>query len=242
MSTHGNDPKLERLVADMSVAQMPAPRRSLGGLLRGNAEKPINKDLKFDSKAYQNKSRTVDLHLWSQPNPKAISSKKTLAEMMTLGYVMEELSKVEIVPIVTSANPLQKKQMVKVPFGPMLDNHFQPALPRKRFKASFVYNQFRLKKSMDYNDPWLTNICLANALVLRLQEKNGLPFNLSIQNGLSPIGELLRINAHQERLGFYFYGSGGNPSFPDLFHLMLKQGKRLPRWLWKVLPLKVLRP
>ena len=136
-----------------------------------STEKAINKDLKFDFKAYQTKSRTVDLHLWPKPNTNAISTNKTLAEMMTLGYVMEELSKVGITPVVTSENTLQKNQIVKVPFGPMLDNHFQPAQEGQRLKASFVYNQFRLKKSMNYNDPWLSNIWLANALVLRIPEK-----------------------------------------------------------------------
>jgi hypothetical protein len=118
---------------------------------------------------------------------------------------------VGITPVVTSENSLQKNQSLKVPFGPMFDNHFQPVQAGKRFEASFVYSQFRLKKSMDYNDSWLSNIWLANAFVLRLPEKNGIPFDLPIKHGLSPIGELLGIDAHQERLGFYFYGSGGNP-------------------------------
>jgi hypothetical protein len=78
-------------------------------------ERPTNKDLKFDFKAYQTKSRIVDVHMWPQPNTKATSSKKTLAEMMTLGYAMDGLSKVGNVQIVTSTNPIQKKEIVKVP-------------------------------------------------------------------------------------------------------------------------------
>jgi hypothetical protein len=67
-----------------------------------SSERAINKDLKFNFKAYRTKSRIVDLHLWPKPNTKAISTNKTLAEMMTFGYVMEEFSKVGIIPVVTS--------------------------------------------------------------------------------------------------------------------------------------------
>ncbi|WP_288993368.1 hypothetical protein, partial [uncultured Marinobacter sp.] len=171
----------------------------------------INRDLSFDFKPYRLQSRTTDLHLWPKPNTKAISSKKTLAEMMTLGYVVQELARKGIIPVVSSPNQARKDMLVKVPFGPMLDDKFQPAVCGQRLKASLVYNQFRLKKSTDYNDPWLANIWLANAIVLRIPEKNGLPFDLPIQEGMSPIGELLRIDEGKERLGFYFYGSGGNP-------------------------------
>ena len=170
-----------------------------------------NPDLKWDFKKYRNKIRSSDKHLWPEPNTKAISSHKTLAEMMTLGYVVKELAKSGIIPVVNSKGKSRDGPIVRVPFGPMLDNQFKPYLPGKRFKASAVYNQFRLKKSMDYNDPWLTNIWMANALVLRLPVKNGLPTNLPVEEGLSPLGELLRIDAHDSRLGFFFYGSGGNP-------------------------------
>jgi hypothetical protein len=86
---------------------------------------PINKDLKFDFKSYRTKSRTSDVHLWPQPNLKAIATKKTLAEMMTVRYVIKDLAGLGIIPVVTLPNPSQREQLIKIPFGPMLDNHFQ---------------------------------------------------------------------------------------------------------------------
>jgi hypothetical protein len=58
-------------------------------------------------------------------NLKAIATKKTLAEMMTVGYVIKDLAGLGIIPVVTSPNPSQREQLIKIPFGPMLDNHFQ---------------------------------------------------------------------------------------------------------------------
>jgi hypothetical protein len=70
-------------------------------------ERPINKDLKFDFKAYRTKSRIVDLHLWPQPNTKAVSTNKILAEMMTLGYVMEDH--------LSACTPSQPKALLVLP-------------------------------------------------------------------------------------------------------------------------------
>jgi hypothetical protein len=52
---------------------------------------------------------------------------------------------------------------------------------------------------------------MANAIILCLPEKNALPTDLPIEEGMSPIGELLRIDQGVARKGFDFYGSRGNP-------------------------------
>jgi hypothetical protein len=46
---------------------------------------------------------------------------------------------------------------------------------------------------------------------LHLPEKNGLPFDQALEMGSSPLGELLQIDKGEERTGFEFCGSGGNP-------------------------------
>lgn len=134
-------------------------------LLKTTVHKTVHKDLKFHYKSYRIRSRTSDLQLWPKPNTKAISSKKSLAEMMTSGYVIKEQAKKGIIPVITSPNQSRKEQLLKVHFGPMLDNRSQPTLSGQSLKAGFVHNQFRLKESQDYNDPRLSNIWLPNAIV-----------------------------------------------------------------------------
>jgi hypothetical protein len=46
---------------------------------------------------------------------------------------------------------------------------------------------------------------------LRLAEKNGLPFDVPIGEGMSTLGEVTRIVASILAIGFFFFGSGGVP-------------------------------
>jgi hypothetical protein len=167
----------------------------------------------FDFTKYTYKTRSHDKALWPRPNPKALASKRTLSEMMSTGHVSKLLAQEGILPVVTLLNPTDKKHLtvIHVPIGPMLDTSYQPYVSGTRFKASSIYNQFRMKKGRGFNDAWLPNISMANAMIIRIREKNGLPIDTDIQLGQSPLGEMIRIDQGLARLGFEFYGSGGNP-------------------------------
>jgi hypothetical protein len=155
--------------------------------------------------------RTIDKVLWPLPNTKSIASKKSLAEMMISGHVPALLAQQGIIPVVVSPNHLDKKQSIKAPFGPLLNDNHQPYPPGSCFNESFLYSHFRLKKAVDHHDPWLSNVWTANAMILRLVEKNGMPTDTDIDSGLSPLGEIQRLQKNRARKGFEFYGSGGNP-------------------------------
>lgn len=156
-------------------------------------------------------SRTADKDLWPNPNPKAISSRKTLAEMMMTRHVCSLLAKDGIIPLIVSPNQLDRTQNNRTPFGPMLDSKFQPFWYGQKFMAATIYNKYRLKKGKGFNDAWMSNLWGANSCIFRLPEKNGLPVDVAIASGMSPLGEIMRIVGDLPRLGFYFYGSGGTP-------------------------------
>jgi hypothetical protein len=164
-----------------------------------------------DLTRYTYTTRTEDKILWPRPNPKAISSRKCLAEMMMGRHAAGLLAKQGIIPVVVSPNPRDPTQSVRCPFGPMLDSNRYPYKVGTRFPASTIYNRYRLKKGKGFNDAWNQDIWAANACVFRLPEKNGLPVDVPIISGLSPLGEVLRVLGNQPRLGFIFYGSGGVP-------------------------------
>jgi hypothetical protein len=50
-----------------------------------------------------------------------------------------------------------------------------------------------MKKAVDHHDPWLSNVWTANAMILCLAEKNGMPIDTDIDSGLSPLGEIQRL-------------------------------------------------
>jgi hypothetical protein len=54
-------------------------------------------------------------------------------------------------------------------------------------------------------------VLVASAGVFHIPEKNGLPVDVPILGGMSPLGEVMRIGEGVEHLGFCFYGSGGTP-------------------------------
>ena len=155
--------------------------------------------------------RTWDKEIWLKPNPKALSSKKTVAEMLTSGPVSLDLAVKGIIPVVVLPDPQARAQLVKVTFGPMLDDEHQPYPVGHLFKASDIYNHYRLNRKTGHSEAWATNIWMANAIIIRVVEKNGLPIDSDVLNSQSPIGEILRIRAGQKREGFEFHGSGGNP-------------------------------
>ena len=51
----------------------------------------------------------------------------------------------------------------------------------------------------------------AGCCIFRLPEKNGLPVDVAIESGMSPLGEVIRVVQGMARLGFCFFGSGGVP-------------------------------
>ena len=155
--------------------------------------------------------RTTDRKLWPKPNNKAITSTKNAASMVTTGSVATELSLEGIVPVVVSPNPRDKQQSVKAPFGPMLTEKHQPCKHGTCFKSSTIYNMFQMKKQVEFNDAWSTVLSFANAIILRMPEKNGLPVDAPIDKGRSPLGEVMRVRDNpSSRTGFDFHGSGGN--------------------------------
>jgi hypothetical protein len=110
--------------------------------------------------------RTSDRQLWPLPNKQAIGSHKSIAELMISGYVSHLLAVNGIIPVVVSLHPKEKNQTVVVPFGPMLDGNHQPCQPGDLHKASRIYNQYHLKKTVEYHDTWSRNIWMANAIVI----------------------------------------------------------------------------
>lgn len=177
------------------------------------SSQPPMPTIKFDFSKYVYQKRTVDKSLWPLPNTKSISSRKSLAEMMSCGQVTRLLAKKGIIPVVVSPNPHNKMNSIRASFGPLLDQHHQPVLPGACFKESYIYPLFRMKKAVDHHDVWLPNVWGANCVILRLAEKNGTPLGPgNIIDGLSPVGEVQRIiSKDHNRRGFEFYGSGGNP-------------------------------
>jgi hypothetical protein len=155
--------------------------------------------------------RTSDVELWPRPNTRAIASTKNCAEMVTTGTVASALATDGIIPVIVSPNPKERNQSVKVPFGPMLTTMHQPCKPGGLYKSSTIYNQYQLKKRVEFNDAWSSNVLFANAVILRLPEKNGLPYDVPIEEGMSPLGEIKRImKDSSSRIGFDLFGSGGN--------------------------------
>ena len=170
-------------------------------------EKPIA----FDFSKYTYPERNLDKEIWLKPNPKALSSKKTVAEMLTVGSVSLNLATKGIIPVVVLPDPQARARLVKVPFGPMLDEVYQPYPTGELFKAAAIYDRYRLKRKTGHSEAWANNIWMANAIILRVVEKNGLPLEQEVVDGQSPIGEILRIRSSRKREGFEFHGSGGNP-------------------------------
>lgn len=164
-----------------------------------------------DFSKYTFPTRTEDKRMWPPPNPKAITSRKSLAEMMMTHHVVQLLSSHGLIPVIVSPNPRDLTQCVHSPFGPLLDSRFQPCEFGTRFLASVIYNKYRLKKGKGFNDAWNHDVSVASTCIFRLPEKNGLPVDVPVIAGSSPLGEMMRIVDKQERLGFNFFGSGGVP-------------------------------
>ena len=131
--------------------------------------------------------------------------------MATTGCVATELALQGIVPLIVSPNPKDKLQLVRVPFGPMLNKMYQPCKPGQCFKSTKIYNQFQLKKQVEFNEAWSSNLWFANVLIFRRPEKKRLPVAVPTVEGRSPLGEIRRILNGLKRIGVDFYGSGGNP-------------------------------
>jgi hypothetical protein len=136
----------------------------------------------------------VDKKLWLPPNTVAISSRKSLAEMLTSGYIMKLIARDGIIPVVASPNPKHKDQTIKVAFGPLLDTNRNASKPGGRHRASKIYNSLRIKHSVDYHDAWLSHIWMADSVELCIASKNGLPVDAKIIEGMPPIGELNLLN------------------------------------------------
>jgi hypothetical protein len=126
-------------------------------------EPPLCANFELDFRKYLYLKRTLDKKLWLPPNTVAISSRKSLAEMLTSGYVMKLLDRDGIIPVVASPNPKHKDQTIKVAFGPLLDKNRNACKPGGRYRASTIYNSLRMKHSVDYHDAWLSHIWLADS-------------------------------------------------------------------------------
>lgn len=126
---------------------------------------------KLDFSKYTFATRTDDKDLWPRPNPKAITSRKSLAELMMTRHVSSLLAQEGLIPVIVSPNPLDPTQSIQSPFGPMLDSHFQPCKYGQRFLAATIYNKYRLKKGQGFNDAWHPDVWVASACVFRLPEK-----------------------------------------------------------------------
>jgi hypothetical protein len=100
-------------------------------------------------------SRTEDKTHWPGPNPKAITSRKSLAAMMMTGHVPSLLAKEGRIPVIVSPNAKDSKLIsVQTPFGPMLDSNHQPFKPGTLFLASTICKKFHLKKGKGFNNAW----------------------------------------------------------------------------------------
>jgi hypothetical protein len=137
------------------------------------------------------------------PNQKAITSRKRLAAMMMTRHVTSLLAKEGRIPVIASPNPKDPNLSVETAFGPMLDSNHQPCKPGTLFLASTIYKKF--------HDAWNPDFWQTGCGILRLAEKNGLPFDVPIGEGMSPLGEVMRIVASTLAIGFFFFGSGGVP-------------------------------
>jgi hypothetical protein len=113
------------------------------------------------------------------------------------------------IPVVVSQNKNNPELLVHTPFGPMLDSNSFPCRPGQIFLSSTTYEKFGLKKGKGFNDAWNSDVWQAGACRFRLPEKNGLPVDVPIEDGMSPLGEVMRIMHGLLLLGFHFYGSGG---------------------------------
>jgi hypothetical protein len=198
----GTDANITRRTLSQ-IMQIPEPSEEEEALFTARVIPP------FDFKRYQYVRRTFDRLYWPSPNTNAISSRKSLAEMMVTGYVMMLLALDGILPIVCSPNPQDKLQTIKVTFGPLLDSNHNPVVPGRRYQASFIYIQSRMKNSVDHHDAWHPNYWWSETVILRLVAKSGLPVDVDIVDGMSPVGELMRIDKGLPRTGFSFHGSGG---------------------------------
>jgi hypothetical protein len=101
----------------------------------------------FDFSKYVFEKRTSDKSLWPPPNTKSISSRKSLAEMMSGGQVTRLLAGKGILPVVISPNPHNKSTSIRVAFGPLLDEQHQPVVPcvfyRKLYLLPAPYEESR---------------------------------------------------------------------------------------------------
>ena len=165
--------------------------------------------LDFGEHSFQ--CRTEDKTHWPPPNPKAITSRKSLPAMMMTRHMTSLLAMEGRIPVIVSPNPKDPELSVETAFGPMLDSNHQPCKPGAMFLASTIYKKFHLKKGKGFNDAWSPDVWQAGCGILRLPEKNGLPFDVPIANGMSPLGEVMRIVACVRPIGFFFFGSGGVP-------------------------------
>jgi hypothetical protein len=172
---------------------------------------PINNFPPFKFDRYTFQKRIADKACWPKPNPKAITSRRNLAEMMTTRLVTGLLAKRGLIPVVVSLNNKDKQLLVRTSFGPMLDAANLPCKIGKICMAKSIYSLYRLKQGTSYNDAWNPDIWQLGCCIFRLPEKNGLPVDGTIETGLSPLGELIRIFRGLARHGFIFFGSGGVP-------------------------------
>ena len=165
----------------------------------------------LDFSKYTFPTRDEDKHLWLAPNPKAITSRKSLAHMMMSKQVAGLLAEEGLIPCISSPNPRDSTQSVRTPFGPLLDSQHTPCKPGTCYLSSAIYKQYGLKKGIGFNDAWNSDIWQTGCAIFRLAEKNGLPTDGPIEEGMSPLGEVIRIFNGILQKGFFFYGSGGVP-------------------------------
>jgi hypothetical protein len=123
--------------------------------------------------------------------------------MMMTRHVTSLLAKEGRIPVIASPNPKDPNLSGETAFGPMLDSNHQPCKPGTLFLASTIYKKFHLKKGKGFNDAWNSDFWQAGCGILRLAEKNGLPFDVPIGEGMSPLGEVMRIVASILAIGFF---------------------------------------
>jgi hypothetical protein len=178
----------------------------------------------FDFNRYKFRKRISDKVLWPPPNPNIVSTKHSLAELLTTGYVCQLLAAEAIIPVVVMPDRKDKKEVVKVIIGPLLDQCGMPIKPGTCYAASEMYDMFGLKKKKDHHDTWAHDLWLLNCLIFRLPGKNALPVVCEINEGMAPLGEVMRVlenffvvgmaaqqNGRSDgRKGCQFFGSGAN--------------------------------
>ena len=159
--------------------------------------------LLLDLVKYAYKKRTEDKAHWPKPNPKAITSRRSLAAMMMTRLVTGLIAKEGLIPVIVSPNKIDSRLSVRTPFGPMLDDNSRPVKAGKVMLAATVYNQYRLKQGKGFNDAWNPDIWQAGGAIFRLPEKNGLPIDRPIATGMSQLGEIIRLSEGSTPTGFF---------------------------------------